>query len=252
VPEYSVFNVTRLSEEKAFELYRDGVVRPGDIPDNFPLGEAAANQVQSDRSGLTRIAEVAIHAFLETLHYPLYFLDFETFNPAVPPFDGTTPYRQIPFQYSLHRKASPAADLEHNGFLAEAGIDPRLPLIESMLSELDGAGDIVVYSSFEAGRIKDLAEQFPECAEPLLALIERLVDLMQPFRDRAYYAPEMHGSYSIKAVLPALVPGLSYEGLAISDGWAASRAYIDRNDLWEYCKLDTLAMVRILEKLEEV
>jgi hypothetical protein len=265
VPEYSVFNVTRLSEEKAFELYRDGIVRTQDIPGNFLLGEAAANQVQSDKSGLTRIADIAIHAFLETLHYPLYFLDFETFNPAIPPFDGTQPYRQIPFQYSLHRKESPTTDLEHSGFLAEAGIDPRLPLIESMLSELEGPGNIVVYSSFEAGRIKDLAVQFSEYAEPLLALIERLVDLMQPFRDRAYYAPEMHGSYSIKAVLPALVPDLSYEGLAISDGWAASRAYIDladekdsvrvaaiRNELWEYCKLDSLAMVRIVEKLEEL
>jgi hypothetical protein len=202
---------------------------------------------------------------LETLSYPLYFLDFETFNPAIPPFDGTKPYRQIPFQYSLHRKESPTAELEHTGFLAEAGVDPRLPLIESMLSELEGPGDIVVYSSFEAGRIKDLAEQFPARSETLLALLDRLVDLMQPFRDRAYYAPEMHGSYSIKAVLPALVPDLSYEGSAISDGGAAMRAYIDladendperiaaiRNDLWEYCKLDTLAMVRILEKLEEI
>ncbi len=265
VPEYSVFNVTRLSEEKAFELYRDGIVHTEDIPGNFPLGEAAANQVQSDKSGLTRIADVAIHAFLETMNYPLYFLDFETFNPAIPSFEGTKPYRQIPFQYSLHRKESSSADLEHGGFLAEAGVDPRLPLIESMLSELEGPGDIVVYSSFEAGRIKDLAEQFPEHSEALLDLLERLVDLMQPFRDRAYYAPEMHGSYSIKVVLPALVPDLSYEGLAISDGGAAMRAYIDladekdpkriasiRNDLWEYCKLDTLAMVRILEKLEEI
>jgi len=265
VPEYSVFNVTRLSEEKAFKLYRDGTLRTKDIPANFPLGDAAANQVQSDKSGRTRIADVAIHAFLETLHYPLYYLDFETFNPAIPPFDGTRPYRQIPFQYSLHRKESPSSDLEHSGFLAEAGIDPRLPLIESMLSELEGPGDIVVYSSFEAGRIKDLAEQYPEHSTALLALLERLVDLMQPFRDRAYYAPEMHGSYSIKAVLPALVPDLSYDGLVISDGATAMRAYIElaeerdpgrieavRNDLWEYCKLDTLAMVRILEKLEEI
>ncbi len=265
VPEYSVFNVTRLSEEKAFELYNDGIVRTIDIPENFPLGNAAANQIQSDKIGLTRVADVAIHAFLETLHYPLYFLDFETFNPAIPPFDGTKPYRQIPFQYSLHRKESVSAELEHSGFLAEAGIDPRLPLIESMLFGLEGPGDIVVYSSFEAGRIKDLAKQFPEHSAALLDLLERLVDLMQPFRDRAYYAPEMHGSYSIKAVLPALVPDLSYERMVISDGGMAMRAYIDladekdpgriedvRNDLWEYCKLDTLAMVRILEKLEEI
>jgi len=265
VPEYSVFNVARLSRKKAFDLYREGIVLTEDIPDDYPLGDVGAFQVQSDKNGRTTVEEGAIRAFLETVEYPLYFLDFETFNPAIPPFDGTRPYRQIPYQYSLHKKESPTADLEHTGFLAEAGIDPRLPLIESMLSELEGPGDVVVYSAFEAGRVKDLAEQFPEHSEALEALLERLVDLMQPFKDRAYYAPEMHGSYSIKAVLPALVPDLSYDGLAISDGGMAMRAYYElaneknparietiRNDLWEYCKLDSLAMVRILEKLESL
>ncbi|GMR11535.1 MAG: DUF2779 domain-containing protein [Anaerolineae bacterium] len=265
VPEYSVFNVARLSKKKAFGLYREGIVRTVDVPDDYPLGDTAAFQVQRDKDGRTTIADVAVQAFLQTLNYPLYYLDFETFNPAIPPFDGTRPYRQIPYQYSLHKKESPTADLEHTGFLAEAGIDPRLPLIESMLSDLEGPGDIVVYSGFEAGRIKDLAEQFPEHSEALLALLERIVDLMQPFKDRAYYAPEMHGSYSIKAVLPALVPDLSYEGLVIKDGGEAMRAYYElaveknpdrieaiRHDLWEYCKLDSLAMVRILEKLESL
>lgn len=265
VPEYSVFNLARLSKKKAFGLYREGFVRTEDVPDGYPLGDAAAYQVQSDKNGRTTIADVAIHAFLETLNYPLYFLDFETFNPAIPPFDGTRSYRQIPYQYSLHRKESPTADLEHTGFLAEAGVDPRLLLVESLLSELEQPGDIVVYSGFEAGRIKDLAEQFPENSEALEALLDRLVDLMQPFKDRAYYAPGMLGSYSIKAVLPALVPDLSYEGLVIKDGGEAMRAYYQladekdperieaiRSDLWEYCKLDSLAMVRILEKLEEI
>jgi hypothetical protein len=265
VPDYSVFNVTRLSKKKAFGLYRDGIVQTVDISHDFPLGDAAAFQVQSDKSGQTNIDESAIEEFLQALEYPLYFLDFETFNPAIPPFDGTRSYGQIPYQYSLHKKVSSTAELEHTGYLAEAGIDPRLPLIEAMLADLDGPGDIVVYSGFEAGRIKDLAVQFPEHSAVLEALLERLVDLMQPFKDRAYYAPEMRGSYSIKAVLPALVPDLSYEGLEIKDGGEAMRAYyalaeernpdrIDaiRNDLWEYCKLDSLAMVRILEKLEEV
>lgn len=265
VPEYSVFNVARMSKKEAFGLYREGIVRTEDIPNDYPLGDTAAFQVRSDKNGRTTIGEIAIHAFLQTLNYPLYFLDFETFNPAIPPYDGTRPYGQIPYQYSLHKKESPSGELEHTGFLAEAGIDPRLPLIESMLSELEAPGDIVVYSGFEAGRIRDLAQQFPEHSEALEALLERLVDLMQPFRDRAYYAPEMRGSYSIKAVLPALVPDLSYDGLAISDGGMAMRAYYElaneknparietiRNDLWEYCKLDSLAMVRILEVLESL
>jgi hypothetical protein len=215
------------------------------------------------KSGQPQINRDAIHGFLDTLTYPLYYLDFETFNPAIPPYDGTQPYHQIPYQYSLHRKQSPTSELEHTGFLAEATIDPRLPLIQALLRETVDPGDVIVYSGFESGIIKNLAKQFPEFAVDLVSLDGRLRDLMQPFKDRAYFTPEMQGRYSIKYVLPALVPDLSYEGMAIADGGAAMRAYYElreetdsecirqiREDLWEYCKLDSLAMVRILEKLE--
>jgi hypothetical protein len=148
--------------------------------------------------------------------------------------------------------------------LAEANIDPRIPLIESLLRDTPPPGDILAYNrSFEARVLRDLAEAFPESASELEDLSSRLVDLMEPFQKRYYYLPEMSGSYSIKAVLPALVPDLSYETLEISEGTQAMEAYYQlvietsptiieriRNDLWEYCKFDTLAMVRILEKLE--
>jgi hypothetical protein len=163
----------------------------------------------------------------------------------------------------LYRVDSPEAEPAHSGFLAQAGGDPRAELLVSLLRETEGEGDIITYNlSFEKGRLNDLAELFPQHREAIEERVSRLKDLMTPFRRRQYYAPEMLGSYSIKAVLPALVPELSYDGLAIADGTAAMIAYLGlqeesdlgkveatRNALWEYCKLDTFAMVRILEQL---
>ncbi|MFX0145879.1 MAG: DUF2779 domain-containing protein [Candidatus Hodarchaeota archaeon] len=266
IPDGSVFTVARMKKAHKFGLYHDGIVRIEDIPEDFPLNITSRVHVEGQKYGRSIIDEVALQDFIGSLKYPLYFLDFETFNPAIPPFDGTKPYGQIPFQYSLHRKASPEGELYHTGFLAEASIDPRLPLIESLLRDIPPPGDILAYNRpFEARVLRDLADAFPESASEIEDLSSRLVDLMEPFQKRYYYLPEMSGSYSIKAVLPALVPVLSYENLEISEGTQAMEAYYQlgietnpriieriRNDLWEYCKFDTLAMVRILEKLESL
>jgi len=264
VPQHSVFTVARMKKDHKFGLYHDGIMRIEDIPEDFPLNKTSRVHVEGQKHGRSIIDQVAIQGFLGSLMYPMYFLDFETFNPAIPPFDGTKPYSQIPFQYSLHRKVSPDGELSHTGFLAEANIDSRIPLIESLLRDTPPPGDILAYNrSFEARVLRDLAEAFPEFASELEDRSSRLIDLMQPFQKRYYYLPEMGGSYSIKAVLPALVPDLSYETLEISEGTQAMEAYYQlgsetnptiieriRNDLWEYCKFDTLAMVRIMEKLE--
>ena len=264
IPEVSVFNVARLPKAQMFELYRQGVVRIEDIPAEFPLNDTSRFQVESHTDGQPRIDRGAIRGFLRSLRYPLHFLDFETTSPAVPMFDGTRPYGQVPFLYSLHRKNAPSSEVKHRGFLAEAGADPRRPLVESLLSDAGEPGDILVYSqSFEGTRIRELAEQLPEHRAELENLQPRLRDLMAPFRQRHYYHPAMHGSYSLKAVLPALVPELGYDDLAISDGGMAMLAYYElqaekdphraeqiRQNLWEYCERDTLAMVRILEALE--
>lgn len=264
IPENSVFSVARMKKDHKFGLYHDGIVRIEEIPEDFPLNKTSRVHVEGQKHGRSIIDKVALQASIGSLKYPLYFLDFETFNPAIPPFDGTKPYSQIPFQYSLHRKDSPEDELSHTGFLAEAKIDPRIPLIESLLRDIPPPGDILAYNrSFEARVLRELADAFPESASELEDLSSRLVDLMEPFQKRYYYLPEMSGSYSIKAVLPALVPDLSYETLEISEGTQAMEAYYQlgiesnpkiiertRNDLWEYCKFDTLAMVRILEKLE--
>ncbi len=266
IPNDSIFIVARLGKKKKFELYYNGTIQIEDIPETFPLNSTSKCHVDCHVHNRPIIEKDRIGNFVKSLNYPLYFLDFETINPAIPPFDNTRPYQAIPYQYSLHFKSSPQSDLDHTGFLADAGTDPRKPFIESLLKDTSGPGDILVYSlSFEATRIKELAEQFPEYNTDLMALSSRLKDLMLPFQKRYYYTPEMKGSYSIKAVLPALVPDMRYEDLEVSDGVQAMEAYRELEDekdpqrvteirdaLWEYCKLDTLAMVRIMEKLESL
>jgi len=193
-------------------------------------------------------------------------MDFETFQPAVPLFDQSKPYQQIPFQYSIHYKKTKNSDLTHSEFLAEAGDNPRKKFIEKLLVATNKHGDIIVYNkSFEITRLKEIARDFPAYSEEIEERILRIKDLMLPFQRNHYYAPEMKGSYSIKYVLPALVPELSYDDLQINDGGLASIAFESlfnetnmiriaetRTQLLEYCKLDTLAMVRILERLESM
>jgi len=270
VPSYSVFDIARLSTEKKFELYRRGIVDVGAVPDDYPLSDKQRLQVDAERSGNGRIDREAIRSFLGSIAYPLYFLDFESFQPAVPIYEGTRPYQQIPFQYSLHRIDSPPdaghVDEEpaHLEFLAEAGPDPRRPFLDSLLADVGDEGSVLVYNqSFENGRLTELAERMPDHAEAVECVQARIVDLMAPFRGQSYYTPEMRGSYSIKAVLPALAPDLSYSRLSIQDGTSASIAYeglfkepdarrraLVRRRLLDYCRLDTLAMVRVLASLE--
>ena len=193
-------------------------------------------------------------------------MDFETFQPAVPLFDNSRPYQQIPFQYSIHYKESKESQITHYEFLAEQGEDPRQKFVKNLLEDTSSKGDIIVYSkTFEITRLKEIANDFPAYAEQIEERISRIKDLMIPFRQKYYYSPEMKGSYSIKAVLPALVPELSYDELEINEGGLASIAFETlqietdliiiaeiKAQLLEYCKLDTLAMVRILEKLENI
>lgn len=266
VPEYSVFNISRLNGDKKFELYHKGVLEFKDIPDDFPLNEKQWLQVESHINNTLTINQKEIRLFLEELSYPIYFMDFETIMPAIPMFDYNRPYQQIPFQYSLHYKESRDSELIHSEFLAKNNGDPRIPFIEKLLLDTQKEGIILTYNkAFEITRLKEIAEDFPQYAIEINERISRIVDLMQPFQKKHYYTPEMKGSYSIKKVLPALVPQLSYENLEINNGGNASAAFeqlyyekdinvitTTRVNLLQYCKLDTLAMVEILKVLEKV
>ena len=198
--------------------------------------------------------------------YPRAYLDFETLQHAIPIWEGVRPYAQIPFQWSCHLEAADGT-LTHREFLAEGDGDPRRGFAESLLEALDGNdGPIFVYNAaFERTRLKELATAFPEHADGLEALIDRIVDL-HPITRANYYHPEMRGSWSLKAVLPAVAPDLSYEGLDVANGTAAQQAFAEtlrpdtkparcaelRRALLEYCRLDTLALVRLAHFLEGV
>lgn len=264
IPPDSVFGLTN-PRGKQWELYNQGVLRLADIPTDFPLSAYQQVQVEGERSGKGNIDGEAIADFLQSLEYPLYFLDFESIQPAVPLFDESRPYQQICFQYSLHIQRRPGYAPEHREFLADAADgDPRRSLLENLIPDLGGSGSIVVFNQeFEAGRLREMARDFPEFATAIEPLPGRMADLARPFRRRQYYTPAMKGSYSLKAVLPSLVPDLSYEGLAIADGGTASAVFMQmvygkyegdaakaRTDLLAYCHLDTLAMVRLLDVLQ--
>ena len=264
IPEDSIFDFSGMHLKKKYELYRDGIIKLDDVPDNYSLNKNNGIQLDVYKSGKAKIDKESIKSFLDDFNYPLYFMDFETFQPAVPLYDNSKPYQQIPFQYSIHLKDKKDGELKHFEFLAEPGEDPRIKFIEGLLNDTNGEGDIVVYNkSFEITRLKEIARDFPEYSEEIEKIILRIKDLMIPFQRKYYYAPEMIGSYSIKAVLPSLVPELSYDKLKIKEGGLASitfeglQAETDmmiiaetREQLLEYCKMDTLAMVKILEKLE--
>ena len=258
VPEYSIFDV--LTAKKAFELAAaTGSYQVKDIPAaSIPKG-AKAIDLRSYLDNTTYTDKAKLQEFLAPLQYPLYYLDFETLGPAIPMYDGTRPYQPVPFQFSLH--VEHAADkLESKGYLHWQQTDPREEFVEQLLKQCGTAGPIIVYNKvFEAGCITALAEFFPQHAAALLALNERMVDLLVPFKQRWLYHPKQNGSASIKSVLPAFT-GKSYEELDIAEGSAASEQYMAfmlgklsngekeklYSDLIAYCEMDTHAMVELM------
>ena len=267
IPDYSVFNISRLNKDKKFDLYNQGVITLDDIDlSQTDLNPNQLLQVQSEVNGTTHIDIEEIRNFTNGLIYPLYFLDFETIGPAVPIFENTKPYQQIVFQYSLHIKKQSNSKILHKEYLADPTQDPRTMFVEQLIKDCDTYGDILVYNiGFERGKLNDLIEDFPQFSYELRQIIDRLKDLMIPFQKRWYYTPQMKGSYSIKYVLPALVPDLSYDTLNIKDGGTASNTFLamvngtfegdyrkTREQLLEYCALDSYAMVKILQKLYEI
>ena len=263
IPDYSVFSLTR-AMSKGWELYDQGILEIKDIPEGFQLSDSQQLQVSAEKSGDTFIDVAGIQSFLEDLSYPLYYLDFETIMPAVPLFDKTRPYQMSIFQYSVHIQEEKNGVVVHKEFLADpSDRNLRATLAEQLIADMGKSGDVIVYNmAFEATRLKELVRDFPQHTTALEGITNRMVDLAVPFQQKLYYTPEMRGSYSIKKVLPALIPELSYSDLEIQEGGTASLTFLQmvngqfigdvgdtRQALLEYCKLDTLAMVRILQKL---
>ncbi len=261
LPELPVTALPRLTDDLLASLLEANHLAIEDVPLDHPGLSAAQRELcELVRSGEARIDPGAAEV-LRALEYPLHFLDFETVMSALPLYAGTRPWQQVPFQWSDHILHTDGA-LEHREFLHELASDPREHFVTSLLEALGDSGTIVVYSAFESTRLKELAQALPRYAARIERVLSRLFDLLATVRAYVRH-PDCLGSSSIKAVLPALVPELSYEGLEIAEGGAASLRYLqtvtrsctpDEADrtfaaLREYCALDTLAMVRIYEVL---
>ena len=261
LPENSVFELYR-GGKKCFELLDNGIHHLKDIPSSCKLNDKQKIQCSCGKTGKIHIDRKEIKKFLDKLKYPLYFMDFETYNTAVPLYDGLKPYSQICFQFSLHVQND---KIEHYEFLASNG-DPRKEFIASLKEVLGSEGSIIVYNeSFEKKRLEELGELFPEYSDWVKSVNKRIVDLIVPFRNFGYYNLKQKGKCGLKQVLPAIT-SKGYDELLINQGGDASQQYFYavhggaseaeikkiRKALLEYCKLDTEGMVWIVDELRGI
>lgn len=264
IPEDSIFSLRGRGINK-FNYYNTGIIRLEDLSLD-KLNDAQRFQTIAAVNKKDTTEPSGVKDFLDSLWYPLCHLDFETFDTPIPPFGGTRPYQKIPFQYSLHIQVDEGAEPSHYEYLAEPNKDPRRELAEKLLMEIPEDACVLTYNQvFEKGVLKNLAEACPDLANAINRRIANIRDLMVPFKKRHIYRWQMRGSYSIKEVLSVMVPDLSYDELSVSDGMMAMRVYNEmcktddpekitelRQGLLEYCRLDTLAMVRILGELKKI
>ena len=268
LPTPNVFDLYRLGRDKMVAYYRRGLV-------SFESLEAAGvirNPTQlrqmdyqlRDRG--THVEAGAIREYLSELTFPLYFLDFETMAPVIPLYAGTHPYEQIPFQYSLHCVEHEGGEVLHREFLAESGPDPRRAVAEALCRDIPAYACVLAYhKGTECGILNRLADLFPDLADHLHAVAGGIVDLLIPFQKGWYYNRAMGGSFSIKSVLPAVCPDdpeLDYHALeGVQNGEEAMGLFPQirymepaqreqaRSSLLAYCRLDTLALVKVWEEL---
>ena len=261
LPYHHIEQLPSARKELLDSLKSVGIIDIASIFPGFPKLTALQECVRESVSTGIPFVGRALRGALSEFEYPLRYLDFETFNPALPHYTGTRPYQVIPFQWSLHTEYI-GGIIEHMEFLHVGSDDPRIDFIESLIEALDGRGTILTYSVFEETRLKQLASEFPRYSSELMPLIDRMCDLYKLVKSN-YYHPEFHGSFSLKSVVPALVPEINYEELDIQEGSVAAVAFpkmiaatTDAGEkerimkgLLEYCKMDTLAMVKLVNKL---
>lgn len=265
----NVFDIANMHNSKKIKLYQDGTYTYKDLLDS-DINDKQRQQIEYELYDKEDyIDKPKIKEFLATLSYPLYFLDFETYQMPIPLYDGISPYEKIPFQYSLHYIESEGGVLKHTEYLAKTNTDPRRTLAEQLVKDIPKDVCVLAYNmSFEKSVINKLAVIYPDLSEHLMNIHSNIKDLMIPFRNRDYYSKSMHGSYSIKYVLPSLFPNdenLNYQNLdLVHNGTEAMDKFkelstLDGKDfdytkerLLKYCELDTFAMVKIYEKLKEI
>ena len=266
LPDHPIYELPYIGK-KATKLREMGITAVKDIPASFELNQKQRRHAEAILQKTPLIDREEIRRALSQMQYPLYFLDYETFNPAIPLFRNYHPYDPIVFQYSLFEVDAPDKEPQHFDCLITGSQDPAYEIAQSLLVHIGESGSVVVWNqSFEARCNRKLASYCPQFADRLVAINERLFDLMLIFRDGSYVHPDFHGSASLKAVLPVLCPELSYKALPIGNGeqamltWEAiydgrvpqeARDEIEQ-DLKTYCKLDTWGLVRIWQKLRAI
>jgi hypothetical protein len=258
-PEFPVDWLPRLQKKDVKEFIETKSISDlRDVPDAL-LNEIQLRVKKATLSGKPYFDRDGAARELKGQAMPACFLDFETVQFTIPVWKGTRPYQQLPFQFSLHRLSADGT-LAHYEFLDLSGGDPCRGFAETLLASCDGRGPVYVYNAqFETGRIRELGQRFPELVRGLDAIAMRMVDVL-PVARRYYYHPAQQGSWSIKAVLPSMVPELDYDSLnGVKDGAMASAAFLEairpetsserleqiRRELLEYCWLDTYALVRV-------
>ncbi len=260
IPEFWVMELPGVQEKTLRALRAMNVKSIPEIPASFRLSRLQERARACVVSGREHV-EGSLGRELGRVEHPVFFLDFETVSPAVPRYAGTRPYQAIPFQWSCHTRSA-GGELGHREYLCREDKDPREEFARALLEALGSRGTIFTYAGYEKRVVRELAEHLPMLRDRLLALPERFKDLHALLRG-GYYHPALRGSFSLKAVLPAVAPGMAYDGLEIREGGQASLAYLRtldpatpakerervRQDLLAYCRQDTLAMVVIRDEL---
>ena len=262
----TVFDLVSINQKRLSEVLERGVLRLTDWPPDIKLNQRQRWQIDALRTGQERVRTDVLTAFLGAVNYPFHFLDYETFQTPVPLYSGNWPYRQVPFQYSLHVLHEDGT-LEHREFLwTDAERDPARPIAEALRENVGDEGSVLVWwKGFEGKRNEELAEAVPDLADFLLGMNSRMVDLMDTVSKGMWIHPDFGGSSSIKKVAPVVAPELAYDALEIGHGSLATlrwkQCVVDQappdglsreeafSHLREYCFHDTLAMVRIWEYL---
>jgi hypothetical protein len=265
LPDTNIFDLYR-GGKKSFELLESGVQRISEIPNECKLNEKQQIQKKCETTGETYVNKDEIKKFIDSLEYPLHFLDFETFGMPIPMFDKQRPYQQIPFQFSLHIIEKGGEEPTQISFLYNGSNDPRKEFLENLTENIKDTGSILTYNmSFEKRVVNELVFVYHEKKEWWNTVESRVADLIIPFKNFYYYNPEQKGSASLKSVLPA-VTGKNYNGLVIGDGETASIEFVNitynetdegkkqsvRNALEQYCGLDTEGMIWILDELKKI
>ncbi len=271
LPSPSIFDLYGIYLKDKINYYKQNIVSFEDfIKNNCHVNEIVDRQIDYtlNNKGVYANKE-KIKEFLNSLHYPLYFLDFESQALIVPEYKGTKPYEHIPFQYSLHYINRKGGKLKHKEFLAVSGKDPRYAIAKSLVRDIPKNACVLAYNKdYESGRIDMLAKTFPKLKKKLSKIASNIIDLIIPFNHGYYYKKEMGGSFSIKSVLPAIYPddpSLNYHNLdGVHNGNEAMNIFpkikdmqpkeqkIARQNLLKYCELDTLAMVKIWQELVRI